>query len=361
MHSCKKILLISRAISSPRDEWTKNIMKWIVDTRPAQVDFFTNKENAYKHWFTVYTENSIWLWQKMRLFFFLLFKANLKTYDNIVIWFSPSKVMIVIFKLLFLLKNFSKDHLIQFIPSLRKWCEVSNLLLSKRVITISDYTADLLEKSWIEDILSINPFSLSLSSWLDEETAYRKNKISYDETKKYVLYLGEYSERVGSFPLLTDIISSKLSESDDIVFILACRIFSEKEKAYEWTIKNKFAWDKRVIFMNHVPKIYGLIAMVDACVFPWKSAGNKFDIPLVLLEWLMMWKHTFVSDYPPFNEVYKYDKSLAKKYLLWDEALLRNDALSSIAKDDSHSGDLRTYTHTYFSIEKASEKFYNRL
>ena len=87
--------------------------------------------------------------------------------------------------------------MVQFIPSLAPQIPVDRAILSDHLVVISDHTYERIMMERDTHVCKIRPFIAPLSEDpLSEEITEWKKIISYDPTKKYILYLGEYSQRL---------------------------------------------------------------------------------------------------------------------------------------------------------------------
>jgi len=168
-----------------------------------------------------------------------------------------------------------------------------------------------------------------------------------------ILYPGEYSARLKSFPLLTDIMIPLLKKTKGLELVFACRIFSSKELKIEKKIINLASQNgigKKCVFLNYVKDISKLIKNSDLIIFPAEQMRGKFDIPLVLIESLMLGKIVLVSDINPLEEIYKYDKGLSKELVIPNKIELWQDKIKKALKMDRKS-DMIKYFQKNFSFD----------
>ncbi|MFW6025117.1 MAG: hypothetical protein ACOCRX_02125, partial [Candidatus Woesearchaeota archaeon] len=323
----RKILFITRPINEKYNEGSKNLFKELFK-KNKNYYFFTDSlkySNSYENCFYLkYNWDS--LYQKA-MYLKQILKMNLNNFNKIVIGFVPNKKNIFCLNLIFKLKRYSKDDIIQFVPSIE---ENNGKVIGKKVITLSESTKErILKKNKVDEIIKLRPF-INYKYWdkeekIRKETNYWRKKLKKTDDR-IVSYFGEYSERLGSIEFLKKLICNIKKENEEIKIILACRIFSKKEKEKEKKLKEHFIKKgiKNIYFYNEVRKIRGLLNISDITLFPATKNKGKFDIPLVILESLYLGKKTMVSKIPPYDEIYDFNNLslLENKIDKWEEEIM---------------------------------------
>lgn len=348
-----KTLFVTRPLDPPWNEGTKNLFSQIV---PLHSHFSSLTSAPTSNSLNIYKSPQWNTKNKLILTKHLTFNPQMKEFDQFVFAFSPNAFNIRILSNI-VKKRFSSKRIIQFIPSLDPQLDLKKMLIGDKFIVISNFTHDRLVQAKVDpsNILLLNPFVNTgmLDTFVSTAQTHETNKIN-------ILYLGEYSKRLGSFPFLYQLGKKLLATYPNVTLTLACRLFSKEDQKQENIVKNSLAeqgFENRVSFLNFVPEVYQLIQDSTFMVFPATHMGDKFDIPLVLLESLYLNKPTFVSNIAPLPEAYKFDQELAHKYVLENDVNLWLDAIAHEIKKPQHTTQtLQTYVNTHFSLPPQQDK-----
>lgn len=342
------ILLISRPISPPWNEGTKNIFSYL---STINSNFLTLTSHKRVNSYNIYKNQSWTLKNKILLLKFLIFSKEILKIKNFLIAFTPNFFNSLVIS--WIIKSRVPDaELIQFLPSIKK----KSMLVGNKFICISKYTKNKLLQSYAIDennIFLLKPFvsiSMSSSSIID---------ISKKDNSKYLVsYFGEYSKRLDSFPLILEIIKKTIAINPNIAFLLACRTFNLREKVRELYFKRKakkMGLSNNIIFKNKLKNIYHWIVKSDMTIFPVKKMQGKFDIPLVIIESLLFNKPTLISKIEPFKTAFKHEKKF--EFLLINSIVAENWAnqiikILNTKKQENYS----LLEKKYFSKPKSVDK-----
>lgn len=304
----KRILLLTRPISPPWDEGSKNfaytLAKYAGDFEIhlltcGKVDDLP--ENVIQH--DIYT-SSRWDWpQKVRAYIFLLREFFLKggnDYDILHSFFTPTKLNVFALKLC--LKN-KKIKTIQTLATLRDDLydveRLKKIIHADFIITYSDYAKEKLQKIGFDEIKRIYPgIDVNLYSPAPKNPELMKRFETND--KDFVInYTGEYV-RLGDIDDVIVAFSDLAKHHPSFKLHLAVRVKNQKDAEKKREIIAKLKKEKildRVAFIDDggytMEEIYDLS---DISIFPARTMAGKFDIPLAVIEAMACGKPVIASD-----------------------------------------------------------------
>ena len=363
----KRILLVTRPISPPWDEASKNFAYFIAkNINEMEINLMTKgfvedlPENVKQH--EVYTTAEISefnLEQKLRALHFQFMSRGL--FDINHYFFTPTKLNS------FLIKNFltsKKTKVIQTVATLREdlWSDqdLKTLLFGDLIITYSDYAKNKLNSLGFEKVERIYP-GIDLEKYKnapkDQETC---EKFSVSSTDFVVSYPGEYT-RLGATDAIVEILPTLFEKIPNAKFVFAFRVKNEKDAKKKEEIVahlSKQGILDRVIFtdtFSDMPKLYN---MYDVVVFPVADMRGKFDVPLVVIEAFACEKPVIISDLPILKEFASSDNSVIMKTgdmdQMIEEIILLN---SNKQQGEEIGGKARKYVEENFDIRNVALKY----
>ena len=221
-------------------------------------------------------------------------------------YFSPE---LITAKILRLIKKFKRGKFLQtFATPIQNKKMIERLVFGDAIVVQSNYNLKLLQENGVKNVHKIYP---------GVDTDYFRPGILSNEVRKnfkipgnsfVVLSCGNYS--IGCNDELVSMIKFITKRNSKIVFILASRLDSAKDKIVEDNIKSVLEKEQnsgQVIFVENVYDIRQLITISDIHIFLPNALCRKADIPVVLLESLAMEKPIVITDIAPFNEIMKSD------------------------------------------------------
>lgn len=367
----KKILLITRPISPPWDEASKNFAYFIAkNIQNVEINLMSKTgeilselpQNALQH--GVYTTSEIAefnLEQKLRSLFFQ-FRQRGK-FDINHYFFTPTTLNS------FLIKNFltsSKTKTIQTVATLREdiWSDqdLKKLLYADLIITYSDYAKNKLIGLGFENVKRIYP-GIDLvkykSQTKDEETL-RRFGIQNDEI--IITHQGEYV-RLGATDNIVNSLPEIFKQIPNAKFVFANRVKNEKDARKKEEVIEKlkeFGILDKVVFtdtFSDMPKIYN---MSDIVIFPVGDMKGKFDVPLVVIEAMACEKPVIISDLPVLREFATPENSVIIETGN-NEQMISEIVRLSKDKELCHKiGKVaRTFTEENFDITKVAQNYEN--
>jgi glycosyltransferase involved in cell wall biosynthesis len=366
----KRILLVTRPISPPWDEASKNFAFYLA--KNLGNDFEANlmtkdimpglSGHIVQH--QVYTTAEIAqfsLEQKLRSLYFQF--RNKGKFDINHYFFTPTKLNS------FLIKNFLKSpqgKTVQTVAALRDdlWSDedIKKLMFADIIITYSDYAKNKLRSLGFDNVTRIYP-GIDLGKFQPESKNIRTMEQFKISANDFVIsYSGEYT-RLGATDDIVAALPEILSSIPDSKFMFACRIKNEKDARKKDEIikilKEKNIID-RVIFTDtfaDMPKIFNLS---DVVIFPVRDMKGKFDVPLAVIEAMACAKPVVISDLPILKEFASDDNSVIiprgdNQALIEKISLLANDAW--LREDIGKNA--KKYVEENFDINKVAEKYKN--
>lgn len=312
------ILMVTRPLGPPWNEGGKNLAYGIAkNINNHKIHLLVRKNFSEKIGSNIilhkiypskykYTVSYI---EKLRLFFFLL---NIKNIDIYHFIYTPEIYSSKINK--FLMKLKSKKS-IQTIPTRLR--NISNkLFFADKIVTISNYTKNLLLEKRIKDVIKIDtgidtnyfkPFKKDIN-------LLNKFKLS----KKFVILIPIDLEKKKGTRVMLKVIRS-ISNLKDVIFIFSYKPTKRRVILEEKFLKNilgKLGLLKKVLFIRDYENIKNLINVSDLVVYPLINTYEKHEIPMILIESMSMEKPVIVWDIAPINEVIRGNEGIkVKNYL----------------------------------------------
>lgn len=362
----KKILLVTRPLSPPWDEASKNFAFQIAKSiQSFDFTILVNKSNDNLpeniHQEEIYTTNSFNFEQKMRSLFYQ-FLAKRK-FDITHYFFTPTKLNS------FFVKNFLQNKgtkTIQTIATLREDIfsdeDLKKIIFGDIIITYSEHAKKRLTGLGFKNVERIYP-GINLDSYKPEE---KDGSVLYNfELGVYdfvVTYPGEYA-RLGATDDIVNMILQypSILRDNHIKIVFACRVKNPQDEKKKLEIIEKLKIANvldRVIFTDTVatmPKIYN---MSDIIIFPVRNMQGKFDIPLAIIEAMACGKPIIVSDLEILSEFTNNGNSV--KIESGNIEQLKNEILDLYNDQEKrvHVGsNARKFVEENFDIREITEKY----
>lgn len=364
--SVKKILIVTRPLSPPWDEASKNFIYTLaknISDENFKITILTDKinsdlpKNIVQE--KIYTSNNFNLKQK---YYLLKYLMGLKSdFDIIHYVFTPTKLNS------FLIKNLVKNKgakIIQTIATLREDLfpprNIKNIIFGDSIITYSNYSKDKLEEIGIKNVARIYP-----GIDLEYYSPSSKNLKLMDDwnisSNSFVItYPGEYS-RLGATDDIIDSLPKIFKIIPEAKFIFACRIKNDHDLQKKNDLKEKLKsanlLDKTIFTDTYfdMPRIYNLS---DVIIFPVRNMKGKFDIPLAVIEAMACGKPVIISDLPLLKEFSNNQNSVTIQN---GNAQQLVTALSDLHKNRDRGITIginaRKYTEENFDIKKVVKKY----
>lgn len=309
----KKILLVTRPISPPWDEGSKNFAYYLAkNLNDLEVNLMTKNIlldlplNIKQH--PIYTTSEIYQFNFLQKLRALLFQFKTKgQFDINHYFFTPTKLNS------FLIRNFLKSKntkTVQTIASLRDdlWSpdDIKNLMFADLIITYSDYAKNKLNALGFKNVKRVYP-GIDLEKYQPQEKnlALMQEK-GISPTDFVINFTGEYV-RLGAIDLVIDSfieISKKIPEAK---LTLAVRIKNEKDAQKKEGVMEKIRKNnllEKVSFFDNgsyaMPEVYNLC---DISLFPVQNMHGKFDIPLAVVETMACGKPVILTDLEILKEL----------------------------------------------------------
>jgi glycosyltransferase involved in cell wall biosynthesis len=366
----KKILLVTRPITPPWDEASKNFAYYLAKSlnsfdftvlTPNQIDALDLSINQLP----IYSSAHLDWMQRLRL---LKLTLHVKNFDIIHFMLTPNKLNSWAFKTFLTSKN---SKTIQTIATLREDLfsdeEFKKIIFADMVITYSDYAKNKLEGIGFKNVVRIYP-GIDTELYGPELKSIRTMKLfGVEQTDFVITYPGEYT-RLGATDSLVEMLPILFEKIPHAKFVFACRVKNEKDAIKKEAIveifKAKGISDK-IIFTDtfaDMPKLYN---MSDVVVFPVFNMEGKFDVPLAVIEAFSCEKPVIVSNLPILKEFTSVENSVIINPENQNELL---DAIIELSKNEEKRHSIgktaRTYAQANFDIKDVAEQYekaYNKL
>ncbi|MCK4635915.1 MAG: glycosyltransferase family 4 protein [Candidatus Moranbacteria bacterium] len=312
MKNNKKILLVTRPLSPPWDEASKNfafdLVKNISNKNITILTSTFNKElskNIQQKQIHSQSKNDFNFAEKIRSLLFQI--KNHKNFDIIHFMFTPTKLNS------FVIKNFvnnKKTKTIQTVTTLREDLysdeELKKLMFGDVIVTYSKYAKEKLKSFGLKNVQQIYP-GINLSKFKPEEKNLElMKKWNLTEKDFIVSFPGEYVRLDATdFIIDTFIELWKNKKNHNIKYLCACRIKNEKDakkkKEVIETLK-KVGHLNKVVFTDTFGDVNKIYNLSDVVLFPVNNMKGKFDVPLAMIEPYACKKPVIASDLPILQE-----------------------------------------------------------
>lgn len=358
----KKILLVTRPISPPWDEASKNFAYYLAKNLDS-FDFTLltngNIPDMPKHITQnpVYNSNRLSLWQKIKLLKLFRIKND---FDIIHFMLTPTRFNALTFKALL----GGKAKTIQTVATLREdlfsEADFKHMLFANLIVTYSDYAKNTLAAMGFSNIERIYP-GIDI-----EKYRYAPKHLAtlamFGLSEKYfnIVYPGEYS-RLGATDMIIEALPKILDGIPNAKLIFACRIKNSADASKKDEVVSKLTkmgLIDRVVFtdtFDDMPKLYNIS---DIIIFPVENMNGKFDIPLAVVESMACEKPVITSDIPILQELSKEENSVRIKkgnVEQLNSAIL--DLYNNPEKRSSMGKSSRKFVEENFDIRNIAEKY----
>ncbi|MGW8185515.1 MAG: glycosyltransferase family 4 protein [Candidatus Moraniibacteriota bacterium] len=366
----KKILFISRPITPPWDEASKNfaynLAKEIsINSNKTEIHLMTTHtplglpQNIVQDEIYKYSEKDFRFSDKLRSLFFQFLNKNSFTIKHY--FFTPTKNNSWIIKNI--LKGKSKT--IQTIATLREDLfdenEIKAMMFGDAIVTYSDYAKNKLESLGFTHVSRIYP-GIDLSDYQPREKNEEElKKANFTRDEFIINFTGEYI-RLGAMDTVIESFIQVAKEIPSAKLSLAVRVKNQKDaqKKEEVIKKLKEAeiLEKVSFHDSGIYKMSDIYNLCDISIFPVGNMRGKFDIPLAVIEAMACAKPIIISDIPILKEFANENNSVTIKK---DSPLELTQAIINLYNDKekrlSLGRNALEYAHKNFNIHKAAQEY----
>jgi glycosyltransferase involved in cell wall biosynthesis len=366
----KSVLLVSRSLTPPWDEASKNFARVLALRNEASdmavlTDGVTDEFPARVTQLPIYSKATLDWGQRLRL---LKLRRLRKRFDVIHYLFTPTRLNSTMFRTLL---GGGRAKSIQTIASLngREYTreEIGRLVFADQVITYSDFSRRKLERLGVKNVETIQPgIDLALFSKRarDREMAER---FEITDADFVTMYPGEYT-RLGATDTLVAVLPDLVAALPNLKLVFGCRVKTtadlEKKRDVVATIE-AMGLGARVVFTDTIRDMPALYNLADVVLFPVENMVGKFDVPLAVVEAMACEKPVIVSDLAVLQEFLSEETAVT---------VTPGDRVELVAKlvelhaDPARRAAIgrsaRAYTETWFDIDRVAARYedvYQRL
>lgn len=368
MPNNKKILLVTRPLSPPWDEASKNfafdLAKNITDykltilTSTQNEGLGTNIHQAQIH---KKSENDFNFSEKIRSLMFQL--THRKSFAIVHHMFTPTKLNS------FVLKNFIQNKhtkILQTVATLREDLysdeELKSLMFGDVIVTYSKYAKNKLDSLGLKNVRQIYP-GFNLNKFTPEEKDIElMNEWNLKSEDIIVGFPGEFV-RLGATDFIVDTFLDlwKDPANHHIKYLCACRLKNEKdiEKKKEVVKKlEKAGHLDKVAFSDTFGNVNKLYNLSDIILFPVNNMKGKFDVPLAMIEPYACKKPVIASDLPVLQE---FSNEKINVIVPRNNQKALKDAILDLANNELKRKELGEnafkFAHHTFNIKEIAKKY----
>lgn len=366
----KKILFVSRPITPPWDEASKNfaynLAKEVsINSNNTEIHLMTTHtplglpENIVQDEIYKYSEKDFRFSDKLRsLFFQFLFKNS---FDIKHYFFTPTK------NNSWIIKNIlrGKSKTIQTIATLREDLfddnEIKAMMFGDAIVTYSDYAKVKLESLGFTNVSRIYP-GIDLSDYQPREKNEEElKKATFSKDNFIINFTGEYI-RLGAMDTVIESFIQVAKEIPLAKLSLAVRVKNEKDAQKKEEVIKKLQKEHildRVSFHDSgIYKMSDIYNLCDISIFPVGNMRGKFDIPLAVIEAMACAKPIIISDIPILKEFANENNSVTIEK---DSSLALTQAILELYNNKEKrlflGRNALEYAHKNFNIHKAAQEY----
>ncbi len=369
----KKILFVTRPLSPPWDEASKNFAYDLAQNVTEHditilVDAINAEAPEHITQQKIYTQNHFSLTQKVRLVWYLY--KNATDFDAIHLLFTPTKFNSFVLKKIL---SQTKARVVQTIATVRddlySAADLRRIFFGDVLVTYSQWAEQKLTKCGYKNVHQIYP-GINLEKFVpSEKDGALMQKWHIAPEKKIVMYPGEYV-RLGATDMIVDAFLELWQNPahHDVLYLCACRIKNAQDEAKKQEIIQKlhtYDYRDRVVFTDTYADVNAIYNLADVAIFPVSDMRGKFDVPLAMIEPYACKKPVIASDLPLFKE---FSDTTINVIIPKADAHALAQAIETLLNDAEQrtrlSDNAYTFAHNTFNITTTAQKYtalYNTL
>lgn len=307
MSDLKRVLLVSRSLTPPWDEASKNFARVLALRNEASqmtvlTDGHVDEFPARVKQVPIYSRPRLSWGQRLRL---LRLRGARNRFDVVHYLFTPTATNSMLFRTLL---SGGSARSVQTVASLNgkdyTAKQVRQLLFADRIITYSDFSRVRLEQLGCARVETIHPginLDLFANRPRDPELAAA---LGIPDDAFVVMYPGEYV-RLGATDSLVAVLPRLLEAIPNLTLVFGNRVKNaadnEKKAEVIETIRAAGLSD-HVVFTDTVRDMPALYNLADVVLFPVENMVGKFDVPLAVIEAMACEKPIVISNLPVLAE-----------------------------------------------------------
>ncbi len=367
----KKVLYVSRALTPPWDEASKNfaynLAKHVhavdvtVMTSGTLDDMPSHVTQAH-----IYSPAPPSIFSTRQKWESLFYQWKVRhDFDIAHYFFTPTKLNAFIIRTFLRTK---KTRTIQTIATLRDSVlsakDIRNILFADHLVTYTRFAQQLLQRKGFTNVSYAYP-GIDLAHYTpdDKDPALLKH-FAIPKDAFVILYPGEYT-RLGATDMIIDALTafwrSNHPAAHNTLLVLGLRVKNEadaRKKAHVKKVLARRGFADHVRYTDTFADMRGLYNLADIIIFPVANMHGKFDVPLALIEGYACGKPTIVSDIPRLREFTNTDISV----IIESENTARlTDAIAHILSHEAQRARLghaaRAFAERHFDITKTAKHY----
>jgi glycosyltransferase involved in cell wall biosynthesis len=362
LSALSRVLLVSRSLTPPWDEASKNFARVlalrsrssvaILNDAPSDA-FPTRVEQIH-----LYSRPELGWRQRARL---LRLRRRRGDFDVIHYLFTPTFLNSVLFRTVL---GGGRARTVQTVASLngRQYtsAQAKRVMFADRIVTYSDFSRDRLVALGVPEVRTIQPgIDLATFSPAPADAAVRA-AYGIEPDEFVVMYPGEYV-RLGATDSLVAVLPELVAAIPRLRLVFGCRIKNQADAQKKAEVIEAIAargLSEHVAFTDTVIDMPSLYNMADVVLFPVENMTGKFDVPLAVVEAMACAKPIVISDLTVLAEFTDDDTALVVP--LGDRAALV-EQVRRLHVDASlrakHGAAARAYAERWFDIETVAERY----
>ena len=296
----KKILFITRPLSPPWDEASKNFAFDLAQNVAGDVTILVSEENpnlpTHVTQKKAYSSVRFGLLQKIELLSFLLMRA--KDFDIIHFLFTPTKLNAALLRFLIPKKARTVQTVATIREDLYSPAALRKVFFANQLVTYAAVAAKRLTALGFSNVTHVHP-GINFEKFVPgkkDGALLTKWRATVDAV--IFLFPGEYTRLGGVEHIISAFLGAQLS---DARLVIGCRVKNDADKKKRAELMMHYKTAPNVVFdpVEDYPKA---LQTADVVLFPVLSMTGKFDVPLALVESYVAARPTIVTDLPRLRE-----------------------------------------------------------
>ncbi len=376
INKTKEILYVSRPISPPWDEASKNfaynLAKEIsLDSEVLKIHLLTSQtlpelpQNIVQEKIYKFSQKDYKNSDKLRALIFQY--REKKNFDIKHYFFTPTPQSSQ------LIKNFLKGNskTVQTIATIREDLfndqQIEEMMFGDIIVTYSEYAKEKLENMGFKNVYKIYP-GIDLNDYYPrEKSELELKKANFTPNDFIINFSGEYI-RLGAMDTIIESFIEISQRIRSARLSLAVRVKNkqdaEKKEAIIARLKEEKILDRVSFHDDGSYKMSDIYNLSDISIFPVSDMKGKFDVPLAVIEAMACGKAMIISDIPILEEFSK-DNSISIEK---DSPQALTEAIIDLYSDEKKRMEIAKnalqFAHRNFNIHTAAQKYvslYNKL
>jgi glycosyltransferase involved in cell wall biosynthesis len=192
--------------------------------------------------------------------------------------------------------------------------DIARLLFADRTVVLSQYTEQRVLAAGVPRTVlrRIPPAVSALSPPTSEQAAHARRALELPQDRALIVFPGDLEVSGAAERVLRA--HAELRRSHDVTLVMACRTKTPRARAHGARLRElgrTLGSDADVVWLGETSYIHALLATADVVALPAESLYAKMDLPLVLIEAMLLERPVITAAGTPAAELCEGDAALA--------------------------------------------------